>query len=160
MLLHVKEIEAPMSLTAANVAHIKVKLHFICASAKLHGGPVMALVHILVDVLNSLDRGNRLNVNMAAILPDEIFRVADNPLIVNLLSSDLISQVSIRAPGACIRVFCDGGLCSKRLRKALGTPAIHHARCIRILSFARPMNHKFLNKVQAAHYCPVEIQRT
>jgi hypothetical protein len=83
---------------------------------------------------------------VTAILPDEIFGVADNPLIVDLLISDLICMASIRAPGASIRVFCDGSLLPKRLRKALRTLAIHHARCIRVLGSARPMNHKLLDE--------------
>ena len=73
LLLHAEEIESPKSLTTANVACIKIKLDFISASAKLHGGTVMAFVHILVDVLDGLDRGYRLNIDMAAISPDEIF---------------------------------------------------------------------------------------
>ena len=85
---------------------------------------------------------------MAAILPDEIFRVADNPLVVNLLSSNLISMASIRAPGAHIRVFCDGGLCSKRLRKALGTSALDHAGCIRIVSTTGLVNHELLDQLK------------
>ena len=55
MLLHGKEIETPHSLTVTDVACIQVLLNLILTSAKLHSGPVMALVDILVDVLDSLD---------------------------------------------------------------------------------------------------------
>jgi hypothetical protein len=72
MLLHVKEVEAPYSFIAANIAHIQVKLDLIYASAKLHSGPIMPLVYILIYVLHCLYRGNRLHINVASILPDKI----------------------------------------------------------------------------------------
>jgi len=55
LLLHMKEIEAPQSLTATNIACIQILLDLILAPAKLHGSPVMALIDILVDVFDSLD---------------------------------------------------------------------------------------------------------
>jgi hypothetical protein len=72
MLLHGKHIQAPMSFTAADIVRIQILLDLISASAKLHGDPIMALVHILVDVLDGLDRCNRLHINVAPILPDQI----------------------------------------------------------------------------------------
>jgi hypothetical protein len=55
MLLHVKEIEAPMSLTAADVACIKIKLNFISTGAKFHGSSVMALINIFINIFYGLD---------------------------------------------------------------------------------------------------------
>jgi hypothetical protein len=75
MLLHGKHIETPMSFTAANIARIKILLDLIAASAKLHGDPIMALVHILVDVLDGLDRWNGLHIDVAPILPDQVLGV-------------------------------------------------------------------------------------
>ena len=128
MLLHIKEIQAPKSLTAAHIACIQILLDLIIAGAKLHSGVVMALVHILVDVLDSLDRCNRLYIDVTAILPDEIPGVADNPSIVNLLSFDNMRLASVAMPGASIGVFSDCGLLPKVLRKAFGTFAIYCAR--------------------------------
>jgi hypothetical protein len=72
LLLHIKHIELPESLIATDVACIQVLLYLITTSAKLHGGVVMALIHILVDVLDCLDRSNRLDIDMAPVLPDKI----------------------------------------------------------------------------------------
>jgi len=55
MILDFKEVKAPVCLTAANITRIQVVFDLIMSSAKLHGGAIMALVHILVDVLDSLD---------------------------------------------------------------------------------------------------------
>jgi hypothetical protein len=71
---------------------------------------IMALVHILIDVLDSLDRSNRLHIDMAPIPPDEIWGVADDPLIVDLPSLNLQILASVMTPGASIRVFCDSCL--------------------------------------------------
>ena len=46
----------------------------------------MALVDILVDVFDGLDRCHGLEIDLATILPDEISTVSDDPAIVNLLS--------------------------------------------------------------------------
>ena len=54
MLLHVKSIKPPHSLTAADIVCIKVKLNLIPASLKLHSGAIMAFIHILIDVFDSL----------------------------------------------------------------------------------------------------------
>jgi hypothetical protein len=85
MILNFKEVKALVCLTAANIACIQVKLDLILGSAKLHGGTIIALVDILVDVLDSLDRGNRLHINMAPILPDKILAVTANPSIVKAM---------------------------------------------------------------------------
>ena len=58
MLLHVKEIQAPKSLTVAHIVCIQILLDLIIEGAKFHSGPVMALVHIFVDVFDGLDRCN------------------------------------------------------------------------------------------------------
>jgi hypothetical protein len=55
LLLHRKEVEAPQSFTATDIACIKVLLHLILALAKLHSGSIMPLVDILVDILDGLD---------------------------------------------------------------------------------------------------------
>jgi hypothetical protein len=62
----------PQSFTAADITCIQILLDLISASAKLHSGAIMALVHIFVDVLDSLDRSNRLHIDMAPVLPDKI----------------------------------------------------------------------------------------
>jgi len=54
MLLHIKEIEVPYSFIAANIVCIQVKLNLIYASSKLHSGPIMPLIHILIYVLDYL----------------------------------------------------------------------------------------------------------
>ena len=103
-----------------------VLLDLILAGAKLHGGAVMALVHILVDVLDCFDRGNGLNIDVAAVLPDEIPGVADNPAIVNLEPSNCVGLASVSTPGACIRVICDSGVLPEGFGKALAATAIDH----------------------------------
>ena len=137
VLLHVIEIQLPMSLRAADVPCIQVLLNLIPACAKLHSGAVMALVHILVDVLDCLDRGNGLHIDVAVIFPDEIPGVTDNPLIVNLIPSSPSNTMclpSVMTSGASIRVLSDSGLLSGGLWKALGTYPIHHARRVWILN--------------------------
>jgi hypothetical protein len=55
MILDLKEVKAPVCLTAADITCIQVVLDLIMGCAKLHGGAIVTLVHILVDVLNSFD---------------------------------------------------------------------------------------------------------
>jgi hypothetical protein len=55
VILNLKKVKAPACLTAANIARIQIMLDLIMSCAKLHGGAIMALVHILVNVLDSLD---------------------------------------------------------------------------------------------------------
>ena len=105
MLLHFKEVEPPIGLTAAHISGIQVLLDFIYTGAKLYGGAIMTFVDILVDVLECPNRGYELNVDVAAVLSYEILEVAHNPTIVNLLSSNYMGLASVRAPSAGIGVL-------------------------------------------------------
>ena len=135
-----------MSLTTADVACIQILLDFISTGSKLHGGPIMAFVHILVDVLDGLNGGNGLHIDVTAISPDEVLGVADNPLVGDLLASNFMCLASVGAPCMCIRVISHRGVFPKWLWETLGTFAIDHTGGIRILLSAGHMNHVLLNK--------------
>jgi hypothetical protein len=96
--MHDKMEETPEGLAGRNIAGIQVLPNLIITGAKLHGDTIMALVDILVDVLQGLDGGDDLNVDVAAVFPYEIGTVSDDPAIVHLLSSDLKGLASVAAP--------------------------------------------------------------
>jgi hypothetical protein len=146
--MHLKEVETPNGLTARDISSIQVLLDLIGAGAKLHSGAVMALVHILVDVLDRFDRGDGLDINVAAVLPDEIPRVADNPAIVNSFATDCICDASVRASGAGVGVLRNRGGFPKGLGKAFGTGAIDDARSVTVVVVCTTgsVNHELLNE--------------
>jgi hypothetical protein len=104
-LMHLKKVETPNGLAGRDISSIQVLADLILTGVELHGGAVVALVHILVDVLDGFDRGDGLNINMAAVLPDKIPGVADDPAIVDLLAIDSIGEASVRASGAGIGIL-------------------------------------------------------
>jgi hypothetical protein len=109
----------------------------------------MALVHILIDVLDSLGRCNGLYIDVTLILPDEIPGVTDHPTIVNhLVLFNNVRVASVATPGAGIRVLSHSGHLPEGLGKAHGTFAIDHARCSRILVTTRSMNHHLLDQLK------------
>jgi hypothetical protein len=55
MILNFKEVKVPVCLIAADIMCIQVVLNLIMGNAKLHGGVIMALVNILVNVLDHFD---------------------------------------------------------------------------------------------------------
>src|ERR1700724_281151 len=69
--MHLISHQTPKSLALRDVACIQIELDLILTLAKLHSGTVMALVDILVDVLDASDRADALDVDMAAILPEQ-----------------------------------------------------------------------------------------
>jgi hypothetical protein len=127
MVMHLKEIETPACFTATDVSGIQVLLDLINTGAKLHGGAVMTLVDILVNIFDGLDRHNRLYIDVASVLPDEILAMANDPSIVQVMLSNLNSLASVGAPSPCIRVISDCGMLPKGLRKPLSTGARLHA---------------------------------
>jgi hypothetical protein len=136
-----------MGLTAAHIAHIQILPDLISTGAKLHSDPVMALVHIFVDVLDGLDRGNRLYLDVALILPDEILGVTDHPSAVHHLAIvQSHCPACVPSPDAGIGVLSDRGPLHEGLWKTLETFVIHHARGVGVLCPTRPMNHDFLDK--------------
>src|SRR6266403_1322984 len=124
MVMHIKEVEAPACFTATDISGIQIELNFIKTGAKLHSGAIMTLV----DIFDGLNRCNRLHIDVASVLPDEILAVANDPSVVKEMSSNLNSLASVGAPSPCIRVISDCGVLSKGLRKPLSTGATLHAR--------------------------------
>ena len=66
---------------------IHIELNLILTLAKLHGGTVMALVDIFVDVLDPLDRSNTLYVDMASVLPEQKDAEWNDKMIVDFLAT-------------------------------------------------------------------------
>ena len=146
--MHAKIEEAPNTLTSRNVASIEVLFDFIIASPKLHCNVIMAFVHIFVDILDSFDRGNGLDIDMVMVLPDKIGRVCDDPMIVDLLSPNVMCVSSVPAPGQSISILRNGGLIPERLWKVFGAVSILHARCIRVLSPTGIVNHELFYQLE------------
>ena len=88
--MHDEMEEAPNSLTRRNVVSIEVLSDFIIASAELHSDAIIAFIDIFENLLDGLDRGDGLDVDMAMVLSDEIGRVSNDPTVVDLLSLDLM----------------------------------------------------------------------
>ncbi len=57
MILDFKKVKIPGCLTAADIACIQVKLDLILSGANLHGGKIMALVHILLAFIIEVNLG-------------------------------------------------------------------------------------------------------
>jgi hypothetical protein len=151
MILDLKEVKAPVCLTAADIARIQVVLDLIMGSAKLHGGAVMALVHILVDALDGFDRGNGLHIDMTPVLPDEILAVTDHPSIVHLIPVPLTcvkGLPSVETPCPGIRVFCDRSALIEGLGKTFSASTILHARGRSILITTGTMNHELFDELK------------
>jgi hypothetical protein len=97
--VHKEMKKAPDALAGGDVVCIQILFDFIVAGSKLHADAIMTLVHILVDVLDRLDRGNGLHIDVAIVLPDEVGTVSDDPAIVNLLSTNTMCLTSVTMPG-------------------------------------------------------------
>ena len=103
--MHDEIEEAPNALTRRNVVSIEVLSDFIIASAELHSDAIIAFIDIFENLLDGLDRGDGLDVDMAMVLSDEIGRVSDDPTIVDLLSPDLMCVSSVPASDGCIGIL-------------------------------------------------------
>ena len=100
--VHEEMKETPDAFARRNIASIQILFDLIVASSKLHGDVIMAFVHILENILHSLDCSDTLDVDVATIFPDEIGTISDDPAIVNLLSLDLMSVASVTTSGRSI----------------------------------------------------------
>src|SRR6266567_4689941 len=98
--MHGKFIYVPAGLNGRNVTCIKVFLDFISllVSRHLHGGSVMTLVDVLVNVFHSLNRSTDLYIDVAVELGRKIRIVGDNITVVISLSPLHKAAVIIR-PG-------------------------------------------------------------
>jgi hypothetical protein len=79
----------------------------------------MSLVDIFVNVLYGLYGKDRLQINVAAIAEKEIWRVWDDPAIVDLFASDSVLPAIIFPPVGSIRILSNGGGLVELLWEAL-----------------------------------------
>jgi len=105
----------------------------------------MALVDIFEYVLDCLDRGNRLDIDVAPILPDKIFAMANHPSVVEIISSNL-NDLALRASSSGITVICDGCTCHRGLGKSSYALSVLHTGSVTLIGSTGPMNHEFLDK--------------
>src|ERR1700689_2029915 len=97
----------------------------------------MTLVDILVDVFDGLERRGTLHIDVALILPDQIWTIRNHPAVVHLhiiganfnFASPSIVTSAIRGIG----VFREGGGMAIRLREVFGALVILHASCLTIM---------------------------
>jgi hypothetical protein len=140
--------DAPLSLMSRHIARIKVLLDLIITGAKLHGDAVMALVDILVDVLDGADGGYALHIDVAPVLPQQVWAVADHPAIVHLFVIDNVGLASVPAAHVGIGIFSDSGGVPEWLGEALGTATILLAwRCGQGI-IARGVDHVLLDQLK------------
>jgi hypothetical protein len=59
----------------------------------------LSFVNVPVDILDSLDGSNALNIDVTLIFPEQIVAVGNHPAIVNLLAFNLSSMACIS--GSC-----------------------------------------------------------
>jgi len=95
--MHPKIIEAPTTFTGRDIACIKIHFHLILTVSKLHCCTIMSFVDIFVDILDSLDRSNALDIDMTAVLPDKPFAVWYNPAVINHMTAMLKLCSSVTA---------------------------------------------------------------
>jgi hypothetical protein len=109
----------------------------------------MTLVDILVNILDGLERGSTLHIDVALILPDQIWTIRNHPAVVYIhiisanfnFESPSIVTSTIRG----IRVFREGCGMAIRLREVLGALAILHASCLMIILTTGGVNHDLCN---------------
>ena len=96
---------------------------------------------------------------MATVLPDEIGTVSDDPMIVNLLSPNLMCASSVPVPGGSIGILRNGCLIPKRLWKVFGAMSIFHASSMRVLSTTGLMDHQLLDQLKQLRIVPRKLSR-
>jgi hypothetical protein len=93
--MHLIGLDTPVTLALSNVTGIQILLDLILAMTELHSDPIVALVDVLVNVLYGLDGCDTLDIDVAAVLPEQIWIVGNYPAIINLLPIVLKSSSSI-----------------------------------------------------------------
>ena len=99
---------------------------------------------------------------MTPVLPNEILAVTDHPSVVHLISVPLTcvkGLPSVETPCSGIRIFCDGSVLIKGLRKAFSAYTILHARRVFILSTTGTMNHKLFDKLKQLRIVHRKLRR-
>ena len=85
--MHPISHQPPKGLTLRNIVCIQIELDLILTCAKLHGGMIVALADIFVDILDPLDRPNTLYVDIASVLSEQKDAEWNDKTIVNLLAT-------------------------------------------------------------------------
>ena len=156
MVMH-RELEySPKTLTCrdipriseiGNLVDVLLLLGILVVSIQAYPGSVMALVHILVEILHCAYSGAHLNINVSIVFCRQPWIVRNNPAIVDwniLISSrDSMPLILLAHTSAVDRVafaICVGHI-YELARIFFGTVAINHARGMGLVTSAWSMNH-------------------
>ena len=131
----------PDTLWWTNVMGVDM-LKYLINFTDLQGGGIMTLVYVLVNVLDGLDRGADLNVDMA-VIPGRQERVVGNDVtVVKGLTPAVGVGATIVWPGIFwIAIFTETCFRAKLLWKMLAANSIDHAGCIWMFRTAGTVGH-------------------
>src|ERR1700733_3140291 len=132
---------APESLWRTNPTCIQIELNLILLLSKPHGGAIMAFVDVLVDVLDTFDRGSALHIDVALILPDQIWTIRNDPTVIQLMIIHCNSPAIVRPAIAGIRILRQGGGLMEGFGEILGASAILHTSFLHIELTTGGMHH-------------------
>ena len=120
--------QPPACLMSTDMASIQVLLHFILCNTKFHGGAIMALIEVLVNVFGRAQIEGELRIDVTFEAQYQLSYIWDNPSVVQQMASDIILPSIIPATIFGIAILTEGGLLRKVLWIVLIGLAMDHAR--------------------------------
>jgi hypothetical protein len=131
----------PDSCNRANVMGIHV-IHYLIHICHLQSCTVMTLVYIFVNVLDSLDSGTDLYIDVTVILCRQPGIIRNNVTVVKCVTSGVGIGSAIVWPGIFrIAISTKAGCGAKFLGKMLAALTIDHASCSEVSRTTGAMDH-------------------
>jgi hypothetical protein len=121
--------------------------------AKFHCGPVMAFVHVLVNIFDSPDIESELQIDMTLKLQNEHGTERNHIPIIHTMVSDNMLPTIIGTIVMWVAFFIYRGFLTKFLGKVFRALPILHARGIRMLRSTGPMGHQLTDQFVKCGMC-------
>ena len=136
----------PDTLGRTNIMGTYMIQYLIYILSNGDGGMVMTLVYVLMNVLDGLDRGTDLDIDMAVIVCRQIGIVRDNTVIVKGMTFGIgIGSTIVRAGILGTTIFTKVGFRTELLWIVLAAPATNHASSIQMFRTTGTMHHSLCN---------------
>ena len=138
---------------STDIASIQVLLHFILCNTKFHGGVIMALIEVLVNVFGRVHIEGELRIDVTFEAQYQLRYIWDNPSVVQQMASDIMLPSIIPATICGIAILAQGGLLRKVLWIVLTALAMDHAMSFWIQWTTGTMGHIVTDQLVETWVC-------
>jgi hypothetical protein len=139
--MHVKVKNAPGRLGGRDVPTLDPSCNLVSLVTDLKASNISTLLDVFEGILEGAEGDGTFNIEMAIVFCGEVRVIGDNPRVVDLHTTNVISSAIIGSEILRVAIVIHDSPIGERFRVTFCASAIFHAWGARVSSTARSMYH-------------------